>query len=1339
LTPEEFKQAKPLSINHKIRKVFSLVLSVALLLVILPMANVEAAGEPGQIDINKTSVASGNREYTVELTVKGNGLTTAKPADIVLVLDVSLSMNDRLTGTKTRLQVLKEAATTFVSTVLAGGDNRVAVVTYSTDVYGSGNWNDGRVNQAFSNSASTINSTINGLSAVSYTNMEAGYYHADAALDAARAGVDKFVIFMTDGVPNRYYSDTGATLGSGSDFSVDAANQAIGAAETLKATHSGTKIFTIGLVNDDPIGQIASVLNPPSPHNYPEAYYQVTTASGLSGIYAYLSQTILQIASDAVVTDMIEHGFSYISGSLSYPAGTSAAVSGTPATGELVTWTIGAVSEDLLTLTFRVHADDPVYGGAFTNQGAELVFKPVPGNTFYTPGGDGTVSLTFPRPVVPVPPIAVDDAYSVSNGDTLVIAAPGVLVNDISVDQRADGGWTSTPISGSVSVVGTGPLHGTLTQNADGSLTYTPEAGFAGVDTYDYKIYTDVTVAGGGTSRLEDTATVTITVSPDFWIRVHKTDSGAAEANLAGVVFDLYDAAKVNVLERLPETDADGLAQTAAFYSAGSYYLKEVSAPAGYVIDDSFHPVTVLEGSGTLTVDISNSRIPYPIGVYKVDSGSSAPLAGVVFNLYSDAAGTHLLATLPETDQAGYAQTAATFAPGTYYLQEQAAPTGYLADNTLYPVVVNVGQKGGVATITVRNTAIGRIDIPFTKTWVDSENIYQTRPTAGITVHLWRMLAGDAAPVEVASHTLLGPDLTYTFGGQLATNNVGEAYIYSITEDVLPNYSTQIDGFAITNTLDTVDKTVSKVWVDDGNAAALRPSLVEIQLMQNGVPFLAAVQMNGDPDWTHAFNGLPAKNPAGEPYTYTVVENTVTPAYTTSYNQETLTITNTLVKYRIQVLKLDQRDGQSLLQGAVFELHAANLADQVLSVGALLETLTTDVNGSAVTTGFYAPGNYYLVETSAPAGFHPITEPIQVTIAAGSGSNGLFTVRILDNFDNNPSITIGKKAVNLSRGSGVPADLADLYVGETAQYSLVITNNGNATLQDVILTDDLAVPGSAIYDATHAVALTWQTGAGGIATINLGALAVGQSISLTYSYIPVKADLAREPITNTATVTGRLAPTPDYPDGTTVSGSDSAVITVTDIPLNLAGISISKKVQNVTRDSEPNDLAAGYVGDTFRFTVVVTNSGSLALANVILTDDRAPVGGTIRNVTTATNQTWTAGEGGIATLAIGSLAVGQTITYTYEYTSTSADANDILVNTAVVEGTIAITLDDPEVVIVTDQSDATVAVDQIPLTGETNAGGLIGIGLLLAAATLAIFRKRWTGRDLQEHSAIDDM
>ena len=74
------------------------------------------------------------------------------------------------------------------------------------------------------------------------------------------------------------------------------------------------------------------------------------------------------------------------------------------------------------------------------------------------------------------PPTTVDDAHSTPLNTPLHVAAPGVLANDNS---NGGGAMTASLVSNVSS--------GVLTLAANGGFAYTPNAGFAGTDTFTYR------------------------------------------------------------------------------------------------------------------------------------------------------------------------------------------------------------------------------------------------------------------------------------------------------------------------------------------------------------------------------------------------------------------------------------------------------------------------------------------------------------------------------------------------------------------------------------------------------------------------------------------------------------------------------------------------------------------------------------------------------------------------------------------------------------------------------------------------------------------------------------
>ncbi len=182
-----------------------------------------------------------------------------------------------------------------------------------------------------------------------------------------------------------------------------------------------------------------------------------------------------------------------------------------------------SVDEDAAGVTFDVFANDSdadpgdtlsmvsfdasaASDGTLTHNGGGS-FTYVPGPSFagtqtlaYTvgDGNGGTDTDTAIITVNPVPdaPLAGDDAYTTMQDAPLVTPAPGVLANDADEDGDSLTAQTALVVP---------PASGSANLAADGSFTYTPNAGFAGTDVFTYRV-TDTTGRTGD-------ATVTITVA----------------------------------------------------------------------------------------------------------------------------------------------------------------------------------------------------------------------------------------------------------------------------------------------------------------------------------------------------------------------------------------------------------------------------------------------------------------------------------------------------------------------------------------------------------------------------------------------------------------------------------------------------------------------------------------------------------------------------------------------------------------------------------------------------------------------------------------------------------
>ena len=134
----------------------------------------------------------------------------------------------------------------------------------------------------------------------------------------------------------------------------------------------------------------------------------------------------------------------------------------------------------------------------------------------------------------------------------------------------------------------------------------------------------------------------------------------------------------------------------------------------------------------------------------------------------------------------------------------------------------------------------------------------------------------------------------------------GATIVYTVVEDEVPGYTTQITGSATagytvtnTHTIKTTSVEGKKTWADDNNRDGLRPNSITVQLKANGedVAGKTATTTAAD-DWKYSFTDLPL-NENGKAITYTVVETSVPTGYEASYSGMNVTITHAIGKVSV--------------------------------------------------------------------------------------------------------------------------------------------------------------------------------------------------------------------------------------------------------------------------------------------------------------------------------------------------------------------------------------------------------------------------------------------------------
>ena len=186
-------------------------------------------------------------------------------------------------------------------------------------------------------------------------------------------------------------------------------------------------------------------------------------------------------------------------------------------------------------------------------------------------------------------------------------------------------------------------------------------------------------------------------------------------------------------------------------------------------------------------------------------------------------------------------------------------------------------------------------DIEGSKTWDDADDQDGLRPES-ITVKL--MANGkvvDSVTVTAAD------DWAWKFA-DLPVYAAGEEIEYAVKEVKVSGYTSEVDGFDITNTHEpqTIDISGAKTWNDEDDQDGARPESITVKLLANGAE-ADSITVTADDNWAWTFEDLP-KYKDGEEINYVITEAKVAD-YSTEINGYDITNIHTPGKTSITVVK----------------------------------------------------------------------------------------------------------------------------------------------------------------------------------------------------------------------------------------------------------------------------------------------------------------------------------------------------------------------------------------------------------------------------------------------------
>ena len=185
-------------------------------------------------------------------------------------------------------------------------------------------------------------------------------------------------------------------------------------------------------------------------------------------------------------------------------------------------------------------------------------------------------------------------------------------------------------------------------------------------------------------------------------IKYEKSVTGTElTSTISGAKFGLYsnEGGGAGSLLESYTTDSEGKLEITDLPKNKTYYLQELVAPEGYLLDTTKYEITT--GDTEIVKKAYNQRKPGSVNVKKInDSTPQRLLEGAKFELYKDGdatvLGTYTTSSLGVFNISGLEW-------GRYYLKEIEAPVGYELDSTLHYFNVNSSTAGKTINLTIVN------------------------------------------------------------------------------------------------------------------------------------------------------------------------------------------------------------------------------------------------------------------------------------------------------------------------------------------------------------------------------------------------------------------------------------------------------------------------------------------------------------------------------------------------------------------------------------------------------------------------------------------------------------
>jgi len=576
------------------------------------------------------------------------------------------------------------------------------------------------------------------------------------------------------------------------------------------------------------------------------------------------------------------------------------------------------------------------------------------------------------------------------------------------------------------------------------------------------------TLKGTGTEIINQPSKETVTVKTSSGsgtgngvngsLDVKKVDADNGSKTLSGAVFTLYDSTGTKALRTIT-TDSSGMADFNNF-KYGTYVLKEITAPSGYVLNPNYEAgekVTIgstdMSQTNPITkVTVSDQKYVGRVVLTKTDAIKlGLKLGGAVYQLQDQNGQPINGYTNQTTDELTGQVTFDNLQPGKYQLVELSAPNNYQLDSSPHPFTIASNQTTEIDLSATNKIKPGGVELDK----VDSSGHFITSSSA-----IFSLTDSDGNPAKDADGNTISSDQLTTKDGKIILNNLRPGS-YTFKELTPPNgYLKNSNILAVTIVAGQSSTQNIKSFTDyQGTAQIKKVNLNEKPL--EGATFNVVDTANSNKVVkTVKTNSSGIAEASGlVPGNYAFIETIAPTGYIVNKTPMPFAITDTAAGAPQSVNAGTLTDYQGSVQMKKTDDHNNGLDNAIFKItdlqGNLIQDNLKSVNGGLVAATGLAPGTYHLVETKAPDGYIQNLNEIEFKILAEA--DGLPSTVII------PGYFINYKGSAGLTKTGVDGSLANAHFvlqqkksdgsWETIKSDLVTSAVGTINVSDLSVGD----------------------------------------------------------------------------------------------------------------------------------------------------------------------------------------------------------------------------------------------------------------------------------------------